>query len=228
MPPRETYLSSGPTRTGDAELVALVLGTGLPGKSALCLASDVLQRFGDLRGVATASVHELCDIKGLGPARAVRLHAALHAGRRSLVQADLGAPVRGPTEAFAILSPVLQGLVDEELHALFLDHRRQLLAHRALTRGSDAFTVVDPRQVFRLAVGCRASAIILAHNHPSGDPTPSRQDEEVTRRVVRAGRTLGIPLLDHLVVAGPRYVSLAQAGGVPELGEWAADPACTR
>jgi len=219
MPARETYLSSGPTRAGDAELVALVLGTGLPGKSALCLAGDVLQRFGDLRGVATASVHELCDIKGLGPARAVRLHAALHAGRRSLVQGELGAPVRSPAEAFAILSPVLQGLVDEELHALFLDRRRRLLAHRALTRGSDAFTVVDPRQVFRLAVGCRAGAVILAHNHPSGDPTPSRQDEDVTRRVVRAGHTLGIPLLDHLVVAGRRYVSLAELGSVPELGE---------
>jgi DNA repair protein RadC len=102
---------------------------------------------------------------------------------------------------------------------LFLDRRRRLLAHRALTRGSDAFTVVDPRQVFRVAVGCSASAVILAHNHPSGDPTPSRQDEDVTRRVVQAGRTLGIPVLDHLVVAGARYVSLAESGAVPELGD---------
>ncbi len=219
MPVRERYLSTGPGRAGDAELVALVLGTGLPGKSALGLATDVLHRFGDLRGVATASVHELCDVKGLGPARAVRLHAALHAGRRSLVQGELGASVRSPADAFSILSPTLQGLLDEELHALFLDRRRRLLAHRTLTRGSDAFTVVDPRQVFRVAVRCNASAVILAHNHPSGDPTPSLQDHEVTRRVVRAGRTLGIPVLDHLVVAGDRFVSLAELGTVPELGE---------
>lgn len=220
MPVRERYLSAGPSRAGDAELVALVLGTGLPGRSALGLASDVLQRFGDLRGVATASVHELCTVRGLGPARAVRLHAALHAGRRSLDRSELGAPVRSPDEAFALLAPVLQGLVDEELHGLFLDRRRRLIAHRALTRGSDAFTVVDPRQIFRVAVQCGASAILLAHNHPSGDPTPSRQDEDVTRRVVGAGRTLGVPLVDHLVVAGSRYVSLAERGVVPEqLGE---------
>lgn len=216
MPVRERYLSAGPSRAGDAELVALVLGTGLPGKSALGLASDVLHRFGDLRGVATASVQELCHVRGLGPARAVRLHAALHAGRRSLETGELGTPIRCPADAFAVVGPTLQGLVDEELHGLFLDRRRRLLAHRTITRGSDAFTVVDPRQIFRIAVQCGAAAVLLAHNHPSGDPTPSRQDESVTRRVVGAGRMLGIPLVDHLVVAGDRYVSLAEQGIVPE------------
>jgi DNA repair protein RadC len=215
MQPRERYLSRGPSPTGDAELLALVLGTGVAGKSAMGLAVDVLQRFGGLRGVADAGVHELQQMRGLGPARAVRVHAALQAGRRSLHASERGQAISSPDSAYRILGPALRGQVDEELHGLFLDRRRRLVAHRVLTRGSDAFTVVDPRQVFRVAVQTGACAIVLGHNHPSDDPTPSTQDREVTHRVATAGRMLGVGLLDHLVIGGDRYVSLAQEGLIP-------------
>lgn len=218
MQARERYLSAGPMPAGDAELLALVLGTGVVGTSALGVAAAVLQRFGGLSGVARASVHELCAVRGVGPARAVRVHAALQAGRRSLAVHELGTPIRSPAEAYAVLGPALSGLNDEELHGLYLDRRRRIMAHRTLTRGSDAFTVVDPRQIFRVAVQIGACGVVLGHNHPSGDPEPSRQDIDVTRRVAHAGRTLGIALLDHLVVGSTRYRSLAQAGHVPALG----------
>lgn len=212
---RERYAVEGGEGVGDAELVALVLETGASGRGALQIAAELLERFGGLPGLASRQPHELRDVGGIGLARAVRLHAALTAGRRSYGAGDRELPVTDPAAAFAWLSPALRGLVDEELHALYLDRRRRPVARRCLTRGNDGFTVVDPRQVFRVAVGVGASGVILAHNHPSGDPTPSPQDRDVTSRVAQAGRVLGIPLLDHLVVGGDRYVSLAAEGELP-------------
>lgn len=212
---RERYALEGPAPLGDAELVALVLETGSGGRTALAIASELVERFGGLQGVARRQPHELVEVQGVGMARAVRLHAGLEAGRRAVGTAVAEAPVTSPDEAFALLGPPLQALADEELHALYLDRRRRPVARRRLTRGSDGFTVVDPRQVYRVAVGVGASAVILAHNHPSGDPTPSTQDREVTERVARAGRVLGIPLVDHLVVGGGRYTSFAASGDLP-------------
>jgi len=222
MRPRERYGHHGPGGFGDAELLALVIGTGTPRRSAAEIAAGLLARFGSLDALAHSHPVQLAMEDGVGPARAVRLHAALEVGRRSLRSPDraVGA-VHDATDAHELLGPPLAGLVDEELHALFLDRRRRPLARRMLTRGSDGFTVVDPRQVFREAIALRASAVILGHNHPSGDPTPSAQDRDVTRRVAAAGRILGVPLLDHLVVGGERFVSLAELG---ELTQWEGEP----
>ena len=110
----------------------------------------------------------------------------------------------------------MRGLVQEQLHALYLDRRRYPVALRRLTQGSDRYTVVDPRQIFRTAMGVGASAVILAHNHPSGDPAPSEQDCHVTERVARAGETLDIVLLDHLVVGHRGYRSMAEEGLLPQ------------
>ena len=214
MRPRERYANEGPTQFGDAELLALVLGTGTAHRSALEIAAGLLSRYGDLSAVSRAQPSELVGQDGIGTARAIRLHAALHAGRRSLRTRPNPAPVVSPDDAFGLLGPGLRGLECEELHALYLDRRRHPVAQRALTRGSDAYTVVDPRQVFRPAVQLGASAVIIAHNHPSGDPSPSHQDREGTRRVHRAGQILGVPLLDHLVGAGVRYTSLAETDGL--------------
>lgn len=212
---RERYAADGPGRLGDAELVALVLETGSARRTALAIAADLVDRFDGLGGLARRQPQELVDVPGVGLARAVRLHAALELGRRAVgPPLDLD-PVTSPELAYALLGPALQGLPDEELHGLYLDRRRRPVARRRLTRGSDGFTVVDPRQVYRIAVGVGAAAVILAHNHPSGDPTPSSQDRDVTERVARAGRVLGIPLLDHLVVGAGRYASFAAAGELP-------------
>jgi DNA repair protein RadC len=216
MQPRERYLSEGPRRFGDAELIALLLETGAGGRSALAIAADLLDRAGGLCGMLRMEPQQWLAVSGIGAARAVRMHAAIELGRRSLAARTLSEPIRTSEEAYALLGPALRGLADEELHALFLDRRHRPVAHRRLTRGSDALTVVDPRQVFRVAVGVGASAVILAHNHPSGDPTPSPQDRDVTDRVAAAGRVLGIPLLDHLVVGRDAFAAIgAGLGATP-------------
>lgn len=212
---RETYLTDGPTRLGDPELLALILGTGVHGASALSVARRVLDHFGGLSGVQRAEAHELGEVHGIGTVRAIRIHAALQLGRRALQAGPKRAVIRSAADAHAVLGPHLAGLEDEELHGLFLDRRRTCLAHRRLTRGCHAFTIVDPRQIYRFAVQLGASAVLLAHNHPSDDPTPSPQDLDVTARVARAGKVLGIPLIDHLVITRGRFVSLAERGHLP-------------
>jgi len=212
---RERCAEEGVGALGDAELLALVLETGSRGRTALVIATELLERFEGLGTLARRQTHELLAVEGVGLARAVRLHAALELGRRALGAAASGPRVIDPASAYAVFAPWLANLADEELHGLYLDRRRRPLARRRLTRGSDGFTVVDPRQVFRIAVGVGASAVILAHNHPSGDPTPSHQDREVTERVARAGRILGVPLLDHLVIGRSSYVSMASLGHLP-------------
>ena len=212
---RETYLHTGPRELGDPELLALVLGTGTRGETALDVARSLIDRFGDLGGVLGAEPQQLGDVRGVGMARAVRIHAALQLGRRALGRRVDRPVIRSAGDAHAALEMGLVGLADEELHGLFLDRRRAVLGQRVLTRGCHAFTIVDPRQIFRVALQLGASAVILAHNHPSDDPTPSEQDVDVTARVARAGRVLGVPLLDHLVVARGAWVSLAQRGHLP-------------
>lgn len=224
----QNYSIKGPDHTGDAELVALALGATGGRARSLELASRLLSRFGGLEGLALSTPQELSHVDGLGPRQAVRLHAALQAGRRSLRPAAAARAVRTPEEAWRILAPPLRGLLDEELHALYLNRRRHVVGHRVLTRGSDAFTVVDPRQIFREALGLRATGVILAHNHPSGDATPSSQDRDVTRRVANAGRVLGIQLVDHLVIADSAWTSFAETGELPawrpQAAAWVADP----
>lgn len=228
MRPRERYLCDGPEGLGDDELLALVLGTGVGARSALCIARDVLEHVGGTPALARHQPAELSAVPGIGDARAIRIHAALELARRGLWRTEEGVAVRCAEDAWRVLGPALGALADEELHGLYLDRRRRVLARRRLTRGSDAFTVVDARQIFRVAVGTGAAAVILAHNHPSGDPTPSAQDREVTDRVARAGRMLGVPLLDHLVVGGRAFVSLAEQGALPTWSEpaasWTAEP----
>lgn len=209
---RERYLLEGANPLGDAELVALVFETGAGGRSALEIASELVERSGGLGPLARMQPQEWLDVPGVGAARAVRLHAAIEIGRRAVAGGALGDPITSAKDAYDALGPSLQSLVDEELHGLFLDRRHRPLARRRLTHGSDGLTVVDPRQVFRIAVGVGASAVILAHNHPSGDPTPSAQDRDVTERMARAGRILGISLLDHLVVGRGTWVSLGATG----------------
>lgn len=213
MQPRERYTHHGPDHFGDAELIALILGTGTPQRKVGEIAASLLARYESLEGLARAHPQGLAEEPGVGPVRAIRLHAALTAGRRSLRNAtpSLDA-VDSSAAAWAHLGPGLDSKQDEELHALFLDRRLMPLAKRALTHGSDAYTVVDPRQIYREAVRLGASALVLAHNHPSGDPTPSPQDLEVTERVARAGAVLGITLVDHLICGKERWNSLRDSG----------------
>lgn len=209
---REQYHRCGPAMFSDTDVLACVIGR--PSGSGRVVATRLVEHFGGLAGLVACETQELRRVVGVGSERAVRVHAAFELGRRARVaERALGPePVCDPNDARAWLVPALTGLRHEELHALFLDRRRRVLAHRRLTVGSDSFTVVDPRQVFRVALGVGAHAVVLAHNHPSGDPRPSRLDIAVTQRVVDAGAVVGVRLVDHLVVGAGGSCSFAEEG----------------
>lgn len=213
---REDYLLHGPERLGDVELIALLLGTGAGGRTARAIATALLDTYGNLGTLASTAPHALARVRGVGTVRAIRLHAALQLGRRAHTQlAARGGTLTTAEDAASWLAPGLQALKQEELHALYLDRKLRPLCLRRLTAGNDAHTVVDSRQILKLAVEVGASAFVLAHNHPSGDPEPSHADMEVTRAVADAAAIIGVTFLDHLVVGGGRWVSIAQRG-MPE------------
>lgn len=219
---KDRYLVEGADALGDVELLALLI-EARGGRRAMSIAAELYERAGGLWGLARMMPQEWADIEGIGDLRAVRVHAAIELGRRALQAPISSEPISDASQAYAVLGSRLRGLAEEELVGLFLDRRHRPIAVRRLTHGSDALTVVDPRQIYRVAVAVGACGVILAHNHPSGDPTPSPQDREVTLRVAQAGRILGVPLLDHLVCGAGSYVSLGSPFGASSNGRWYVD-----
>lgn len=212
--PRERLKHLGAQALSSAELLAIVFGSGSRGRSALGMAQDVLAASsGSLRRIAAQPVASLTAHAGIGGARAVALHAALELGRRMAVELrDEGAPVRSPADVHAVFAPRLEDLPVEEFHVAVLDAQHRLERDVTVTRGILNSSLVHPREVFREAIAERAAAIILVHNHPSGDPTPSSDDRLVTEQLVAAGRLLDIPVHDHVIIGRGRYTSFAQAG----------------
>lgn len=212
--PRERLKSLGAQTLSVAELLAIVIGSGAGGRSALDVGRLILARSeGSLRRLAAQPVAALTVMRGVGPARAVAIHAALELGRRMAAEhRDEGAPMRSPRDVFAAFVNRLQDLPVEEFHVAVLDAQHRLERDITVTRGILNSSLVHPREVFREAIAERAAAIILVHNHPSGDPTPSADDRLVTDQLVAAGRLLDIPVHDHVIVGRGRYTSFAEAG----------------
>ena len=212
--PRERLLDLGAHALSTAELLAIVLGTGGPGRSALRLGHDILgSARGSLRRLATQPVAELTAHAGVGRARAVVIHAALELGRRMAGESrDEATPIRSPKDVVAVFASRLEDLPVEEFHVAVLDAQHRLERDITVTRGILNSSLVHPREVFREAIAERAAAIILVHNHPSGDPSPSADDRNVTDQLVSAGRLLDIPVHDHVIIGRGRYTSFAEAG----------------
>jgi DNA repair protein RadC len=208
--PRERLRSIGPSGLTRAELLTLVVGTGNGARSAPAVAEALLARFGSLCNLARADVAALRGVPGVGAATACRLAAALELGRRAATEtSEPDAPIRGPGDVFRLMGPLLQDVGQEEFHVLLLDTRHRVIRSVFVTRGILDASLIHPREVFRVAVGEGAAGVLLVHNHPSGDPTPSAEDRSVTRQLADAGRALGIPVLDHVVIGRGRYMSLA-------------------
>jgi DNA repair protein RadC len=197
-----------------SELLAIVLGSGSIGRSALSVGQEMLERSGgSLRRIASEPVASLTAMRGVGKARAVTVHAALELGRRMSAESrDESAPLRSPREVYAAYADRLQDLPAEEFHVAVLDTQHRLERDITVTRGILNSSLVHPREVFREAIAERAAAIILVHNHPSGDPSPSADDRVVTEQLVAAGRLLDIPVHDHIIIGRGRYTSFAEAG----------------
>ncbi len=212
--PRERLWSLGPAALTTAELLAILLGTGCGGASALEVAGRLLDVGGwSLRRLARRPAAELLRTQGIGPTKAARLLAALELGGR--LAREKRPPVqriREPEDVARLFRPRLRDLQVEEFHLLALDSQSQVLRELLITRGLLNSSLVHPREVFRAAIAEAAAGIIVVHNHPSGDPTPSAEDRAVTQQLAAAGRLLDLPLYDHVIVAGDRFVSFATAG----------------
>jgi DNA repair protein RadC len=212
--PRERLVDLGAQALSSAELLAILLGSGAGGRTAIALGQDVLAGAGgSLRRIAMQPVASLTGVAGVGMARAVSIHAALELGRRMAAEVrDDGAPVRSPRDVVAFYASRLEDLPVEEFHVAVLDSQHRLERDVTVTRGILNSSLVHPREVFREAIAERAAAVVLVHNHPSGDPTPSTDDRLVTEQLVAAGRLLDIPVHDHVIIGRGRYTSFAEAG----------------
>ena len=176
-------------------------------------ARRLLQVFGNLSGVQRASTRELMALEGIGPVTVARLRSAFVLGRRSLeVVRERPGPYRGARSVFEYLEPEVNGLEKEHFYAMLLDSKNRLIREEVVSVGTLTASLVHPREVFRPAIRDAAASIIVAHNHPSGDPTPSAEDLEITARLRKAGEVIGIPMLDHVIIGAGTYVSLAERG----------------
>lgn len=212
--PRERLIDLGVQALSTAELLALLLGSGTKDRSALQLGHTLFASFGgSLRRIARDPVASLTAIPGVGMARAVGIHAALELGRRLAgEERQPGAPIQSPRDVVQWYAPRMEDLPVEEFHVAVLDAQHRLERDITVTRGILNSSLVHPREVFREAIAERAAAVILVHNHPSGDPAPSADDRAVTEQLAAAGRVLDIPVHDHVIIGRGRYTSFAEAG----------------
>ena len=214
--PREKLQKRGVEALSDAELLALILRTGdaASGRSALDLGRELIAGFGSLRTLAQASLTEICRVKGTGPAKAAAIKAALQLGKklsadRLLIGSDR---FTSPAQVYSHYHHILRDRRKEYFLALLLDGKNRIVREVQVSEGSLNQSIVHPREVFNPAVRDSAAAVILIHNHPSGDPAPSREDREITRRLREAGELLGIKVLDHIVIGDGSYVSFVEQG----------------
>ncbi|MFH1084214.1 MAG: DNA repair protein RadC [Chloroflexota bacterium] len=211
--PRERLQQHGAGMLSNAELIAIALRTGTHRDNAVGLAQHLLKRFGGLAGIARASVTELCDVPGIGPAKAAQVQAALELGRRLILAGGDARPqITSPEDAAVLLSAQMAHQPQEQLRVLLLDTKHYVQRDVLLYTGNVNTSLIRIGEVFRDAVKENATAIVVGHNHPSGDPTPSPEDVRVTQEIVRAGQLLDIKVLDHIIVGDQRYVSLKEKG----------------
>ena len=212
--PREKLVSYGPSALSNAELLAILLRTGTRGESVLRLAERVLAYCKD-RGLAAMvhmSVEELAKINGLGPGKAATILAAVELGRRLSVAEARIEVIHGPEDAARFAMPHFRHATKEHFAVLLLNTKNHILARPLISQGSLTASVVHPREVFEAAVRHSAASMILLHNHPSGDPSPSREDIAVTQRLVKAGQVMDIPVLDHVIIGNNSFASLKEKG----------------
>ncbi|ASS92059.1 MULTISPECIES: RadC family protein [Aeribacillus] len=211
--PRERLIHNGPKGLSNHELLAILLRTGTKGESVLELANKLLKTFGGLRMLKEASVQEIMGIPGIGKAKAVQIIAALELGKRihQLAYKDRYV-IRSPQDASNYVMEEMRFLKQEHFVGLYLNTKNQVLHKQTIFIGSLNTSIVHPREVFKEALKCSAASFICIHNHPSGDPSPSKEDIEVTRRLSECGKLIGIELLDHIIIGERKYVSLKEKG----------------
>jgi DNA repair protein RadC len=215
--PREKLLGRGAAALTDSELIAILLRTGLPGANAVEVARQLLQRSGSLSGLSRCTVQEIASIRGIGAAKAIQLVAAFGLGQRLANERLARQKLDSPELVYDLVAAEMRTLHKESLRVILLDTRYRLLQMEEISIGSVNESIAHPRDVFRPAVISSAYAVIVLHNHPSGDPSPSQSDHSLTRRLAEAAELLQIKLLDHIIIGAPAegrlpYFSFKEAG----------------
>ncbi|MBS0625831.1 MAG: DNA repair protein RadC [Verrucomicrobia bacterium] len=210
--PRERLSQIGPDALSTIELLAILLGSGTKNRSVLELSTDLISHFGSLKNLSEASVQELSSLKGIGPAKAILLKAAFSLIARLPTQADEKALLDQPRKIYDLINGELTKEKVEVLMVLLLDTKRRLIHKEVAARGILNEILIHPREIFHLAIRHRAHSVAIAHNHPSGDPAPSKRDLEMTKILQSAGQIVGISLYDHLIIGGGHYTSFAEKG----------------
>lgn len=217
--PREKLIAHGASALSDSELIAILLRTGLPGANAVEVARQLLQRYGSLAALSRCGASELELIPGIGPAKALHLVAAFGLGHRLARETVIRQKLDSPEVVHDLVAPEMRTLHKESLRVLLLDTRYNLVRMEEVSRGSVNESIAHPRDVFRAAVIASAFAVIVVHNHPSGDPSPSQADHSLTRRLADAAELLQIKLLDHIIIGAPAegrlpYFSFKESGSL--------------
>jgi DNA repair protein RadC len=211
--PRERLLREGAAYLSDTELIAIMLRTGREQETVFQLAQRLLATFGDIGELAQASHAELTRIKGVGTVKAVELQAAFELGRRvALSSPEKRTTIRLPRDVAKLMLPEMRHLTQEHFVCLFLNTKNHVIGKQTIFVGSLDASIVHPREVFKEAIRRSSASVICLHNHPSGDPTPSREDIAVTRTLQEAGELIGISLLDHIIIGDGSFVSLKEQG----------------
>ena len=211
--PRERLINNGPESLSNQELLAILLRTGTKSESVIQLANRLLTQFGGLMWLKDAAHEEMTNLKGIGQAKAVQISAAVELGRRiSNLTYDDRYIIRSPEDGANYVMNDMRFLMQEHFVCLYLNTKNQVIHRQTIFIGSLNASIVHPREVFKEAFRRSAASIICFHNHPSGDPTPSREDIEVTKRLVECGKMIGIEILDHMVIGDKKYVSMKEKG----------------
>jgi len=211
--PRERLVKYGSEMLSNAELLAIILRVGTSKYSAIGLAEHMLHEFGGLRGIATAGIEELSKINGLGTAKAAQIRAMVELGKRLAATVEGSrAVIRSPQDGADLLMPELRHAPQEYFKALFLNTKNEVLKIKTITIGSLDSSLITPRELFREAISSNSASVIIAHNHPSGDPTPSMEDITVSKRLIQSGEMIGIDVLDHIIIGDGRWISLKERG----------------
>ncbi len=211
--PRERLASLGPQALSNAELLAILLRVGVKGENAVTLGQRLLSKFGGLSGLHRAPFEELVDQYGLGEAKASQIKAAIELGRRLTLETPEERPaINSPADAAALVQYEMSALEQEHLRVILLDRRNRVMETAEVYKGSVSSSQIRIGEVFKEAIRKNASALVVIHNHPSGDPTPSPDDVAVTRAIVQAGKLLDVEVLDHLVIGQGKWISLKERG----------------
>lgn len=211
--PRERLMQYGPQVLSSSELIALILGSGTKGKSVLTLSQELLSQFGSLNHLLEASIEDLCQVKGLGKAKAIQLKAALTlANRVYREKKPMTERLHSSLQAYLWVRDFVVNEKKEIFGVILLDARGAVIRWEVISVGTLTHVIIHPREVFHPAIKYLAAALILVHNHPSGDPTPSLEDRQLTEKLIHASQSIAIPIVDHLVIGSRGYTSFKENG----------------